>query len=170
MLSKLMLTLLVCMGMTGCETPPATSDTPAAPSVSDPSDTQPPEQPAEGESAADQTITLDINGTEIPVQWEENRAVEDLKTLLADGELTIQTQAYGGFEQVGSLPQSLTADNAQITTEPGDIVLYNGNSIVLFYGSNSWSYTKLGHMTDFDDAMDALLRADTVTVTLSLTE
>lgn len=170
MLSKLMLTLLVCMGMTGCDTPPATSDTPTAPSVSDPSDTQPPEQSTEGESAAVQTITLDINGTEIPVQWEENRAVEDLKTLLADGELTIQTQAYGGFEQVGSLPQSLTADNAQMTTEPGDIVLYNGSSIVLFYGSNNWSYTKLGHMTDFDDATDALLRADTVTVTLSLTE
>lgn len=168
MLSKLMLTLLVCMGMTGCDTPPTASDTTTAPSVSDPSEVQPPEQATEGESAADQTITLDINGTEIPVQWEENRAVEDLKALLADGELTIQTQAYGGFEQVGSLPQSLTADNAQITTEPGDIVLYNGNSIVLFYGSNSWSYTKLGHMTDFDEATDALLRADTVTITLSL--
>lgn len=168
MLSKLMLTLLVCMGMTGCDTPPTASDTTTAPSVSDPSEVQPPEQATEGESAADQTITLDINGTEIPVQWEENRAVEDLKALLADGELTIQAQAYGGFEQVGSLPQSLTADNAQITTEPGDIVLYNGNSIVLFYGSNSWSYTKLGHMTDFDEATDALLRADTVTITLSL--
>lgn len=170
MLSKLMLTLLVCIGMTGCDTPPAASDTPTTPSVSDPSEVQPPEQATEGESAAVQTITLDINGTEIPVQWEENRAVEDLKALLADGELTIQTQAYGGFEQVGSLPQSLTADNAQITTAPGDIVLYNGNSIVLFYGSNSWSYTKLGHMTDFDESTEALLRADTVTVTLSLTE
>lgn len=168
MLSKLMLTLLVCMGMTGCETPPAASDTPTAPSVSEPSDVQPPEEAAEGKGASDQTITLNINGTEIPVQWEENRAVEDLKALLADGELTIRTQAYGGFEQVGSLPQSLTADNFQITTEPGDIVLYNGNSIVFFYGSNTWSYTKLGHMTDFDETTEALLRADSVTITLSL--
>lgn len=168
MLSKLMLTLLVCMGMTGCETPPAASDTPTAPSVSEPSDVQPPEEAAEGEGTSNQTITLNINGTEIPVQWEENRAVEDLKALLADGELTIQTQAYGGFEQVGSLPQSLTADNSQITTEPGDIVLYNGNSIVFFYGSNTWSYTKLGHMTDFDETTEALLRADSVTITLSL--
>lgn len=168
MLSKLMLTLLVCMGMTGCGTPPTTSDTPATPSVSDPSEAQPPEETAEGESTADQTITLDINGTEIPVQWEENRAVEDLKALLADGELTIQTQAYGGFEQVGALPQTLTADDAQMTTEPGDIVLYNSNSIVFFYGANSWSYTKLGYMTNFDAAADALLRADSVTVTLSL--
>lgn len=168
MLSKLMLTLLVCMGMTGCETPPAASDTPTAPSVSEPSDVQPPEEAVEGEGASDQTITLNINGTEIPVQWEENRAVEDLKALLADGELTIQTQAYGGFEQVGSLPQSLTADNSQITTEPGDIVLYNGNSIVFFYGSNTWSYTKLGHMTDFDETTETLLRADSVTITLSL--
>lgn len=170
MLSKLMLTLLVCMGMTGCETPPATMDTPTAPSVSDPSDVQPPEETAEGESTSDQTIVLEVNGTEIPVQWEENRAVEDLKALLADGALTIQTTAYGGFEQVGALPQTLTSDNTQITTEPGDIVLYNGNSIVLFYGSNTWSYTKLGHMTDFDEALTELLSADTVTVTLSLTE
>lgn len=57
-----------------------------------------------------------------------------------------------------------------MTTEPGDIVLYNSNSIVLFYGSNTWSYTKLGHMTDFDAAADALLRADSITVTLSLTK
>ena len=170
MLSKLMLTLLVCMGMTGCETPLAATDTPTTPSVSDPSEVQPSEDTAEGESTSDQTIVLDVNGTEIPVQWEENRAVEDLKTLLADGALTIQTTAYGGFEQVGALPQSLTTDNAQITTEPGDIVLYGGNSIVLFYGSNTWSYTKLGHMTDFDEALIELLSADAVTVTLSLTE
>lgn len=170
MLSKLMLTLLVCMGMTGCETPPATTDTSTAPSVSDPSDVQPPEDAAEGESASHHTITFNINGTEIPVEWEENRAVEDLKALLSDRELTIQTTAYGGFEQVGALPQTLTTDNAQITTEPGDIVLYGGNSIVLFYGSNTWIYTKLGHMTDFDETLTELLSADNVTVTLSLTE
>ena len=87
---------------------------------------------------------------------------------MADGELTIQTQAYGGFEQVGALPQTLTADDAQMTTEPWDIVLYNSNSIVFFYVANSWSYTKLGYMTNFDAAADALLRADSVTVTLSL--
>ena len=170
MLSKLMLTLLVCMGMTGCETPPATTDTPTTPSVSDPSEVQPSEDTAEGESTSDQTIVLDVNGTEISVQWEENRAGEDLKALLADGALSIQTTAYGGFEQVGALPQTLTADNSQITTEPGDIVLYGGNSIVLFYGSNTWSYTKLGHMTDFDEDLTELLSADAVTVTLSLPE
>lgn len=170
MLSKLMLTLLVCMGMTGCETPPAATDTPTTPSVSNPSDVQPPEESAEGDGTSDQTILLEVNGTEISVQWEENRAVEDLKALLSDGELTIQTAAYGGFEQVGTLPQTLTIDNTQITTEPGDIVLYGGNSIVLFYGSNTWSYTKLGHMTDFDEALTELLSADTITVTLSLTE
>lgn len=168
MLSKLMLTLLVCMGITGCETPPATTDTPTEPSVSGPSDVQPPQ--AMEENSSDQTILLEVNGTEVAVQWEENRAIEDLKALLADGALTIQMTAYGGFEQVGALPQTLTSDNTQITTAPGDIVLYSGNSIVLFYGSNTWSYTKLGHMTEFDTALAELLRADTVTVTLSLTE
>ncbi|MDE6235987.1 MAG: hypothetical protein K2M56_09585, partial [Muribaculaceae bacterium] len=51
---------------------------------------------------------------------------------------------YGGFEKVGALPQSFPTSNTQITTMPGDIMLYQGNQMVIFYGSNSWSYTRLG--------------------------
>lgn len=53
---------------------------------------------------------------------------------------------YGGFEQVGSLPESIVSNDVQITTSPGDIALYSGNSIVIFFGTNSWAYTKLGHI------------------------
>ena len=55
---------------------------------------------------------------------------------------------YGGFEQVGSLGSDLPASDEQTTTEAGDIVLYSGNQIVVFYGSNTWAYTRLGHITD----------------------
>lgn len=58
--------------------------------------------------------------------------------------LTINTHQYGGFEQVGEIGQRIVSNNVQMTTEPGDIVLYNGNNIVVFFGNNSWSYTKLG--------------------------
>ena len=58
----------------------------------------------------------------------------------------MNTSAYGGFEQVGSLPQSFSRSDVQMTTQPGDIVLYSGNQLVIFFGSNSWSYTRLGHI------------------------
>ena len=70
--------------------------------------------------------------------------------------MTISMSDYGGFEKVGSLGKNLTADNSQITTVAGDIVLYNGNNIVMFYGSNSWSYTRLGKIDDLTGWASAL--------------
>ena len=70
--------------------------------------------------------------------------------------MTITLNDYGGFEKVGSLGKSLTTSNSQTTTAAGDIVLYNGNSIVMFYGSNSWSYTRLGKIDDLTGWTDAL--------------
>ena len=70
--------------------------------------------------------------------------------------MTITLDDYGGFEKVGSLGRSLTTSNSQTTTAAGDIVLYNGNNIVMFYGSNSWSYTRLGKIDDLTGWTDAL--------------
>ena len=72
--------------------------------------------------------------------------------------MTITKDDYGGFEKVGSLGRTLTASNSQTTTTAGDIVLYNGNNIVMFYGSNSWSYTRLGKIDDLTGWTDALGR------------
>ena len=74
---------------------------------------------------------------------------------------------YGGFEQVGSLGSTLPRDDKKITTEAGDIVLYSGNQIVVFYGSNSWAYTKLGKITDKTASeMKELLENGDITLTL----
>jgi len=76
---------------------------------------------------------------------------------------------YGGFEQVGPVGRNLPRDDRQITTVPGDIVLYSGNRIVVFYGSNSWSYTKLGHISDKSNAeLAKLLGNGDITLTLSM--
>ena len=76
---------------------------------------------------------------------------------------------YGGFEQVGSIGTSLPRNDVQTTTTAGDIVLYSGNQMVVFYGSNSWAYTKLGHITDQDTAeMTQLLGNGDVVITVSL--
>ena len=106
------------------------------------------EQKTEAAEAEDKTeMKMFINGTEVKVAWEDNESVDALKELAVKG-LEITMSMYGGFEQVGQIGQDLPANDEQITTEAGDIVLYSGDQMVVFYGSNSWDYTKLGHITD----------------------
>ena len=110
-------------------------------------------------------LSLTINGQNVSVQWEENESVEALKNLVKNNPLMIQMSMYGGFEQVGSLGTSLPRNDRQTTTVAGDIVLYSGNQIVVFYGSNSWAYTRLGHVTDKSAAeMTELLSKGNVTL------
>jgi hypothetical protein len=103
-----------------------------------------PEQEAEEMKKA---LTLSIDQRTVHVAWEDNAAVDALAKLAKNGPVTISMSKYGGFEQVGAIGSSLPRNDTQTTTEPGDIMLYSGNQIVVFYGSNSWSYTRLGKMT-----------------------
>ncbi|MBQ7371695.1 MAG: hypothetical protein IJW67_07420 [Blautia sp.] len=93
-------------------------------------------------------LILTIDGTEVGVTWEDNASVDAIKELAASGGLEINMSMYGGFEQVGSIGQSIPRNDEQTTTKAGDIVLYSGNQVVVFYGSNSWAYTRLGRITD----------------------
>lgn len=116
----------------------------------------------------DETMRMSIAGTDVTVAWEDNQAVSDLRTLVADAPLTVDLSMYGGFEQVGSLGTTLTADDVQTTTDAGDIVLYAGDQIVVFYGSNTWAYTRLGHITSQSaDGMADLLGNGDVSITIS---
>ncbi len=112
-------------------------------------------------------MVLTIDGTEVPVTWENNDSVKELAEL-ASGNLTIEMSMYGGFEQVGPIGQSITKDDAQTTTSAGDIVLYSGNQLVVFYGSNSWSYTRLGKINLSEEEMTKLLGDHDVTITISV--
>ena len=114
-----------------------------------------------------QMLKLRVGETTVAVEWEENESVEALKALCREEPLTISLSMYGGFEQVGPIGTSLPRSDKQTTTEAGDIVLYSGNQIVVFYGSNSWAYTRLGHISDQSAAdMTALLGQGDVTITL----
>lgn len=114
------------------------------------------------------TFYLTVEGVTFPATFADNQGAEALADLLTDGPLTLSLEDYGGFEKVGSLGQSLPTSNTHISTQSGDIMLYQGNQIVLFYGSNAWSYTRLGQVTDLTGWQEALGHGD-VTVTLSLT-
>lgn len=100
---------------------------------------------------------------------EDNDAVRELLEMMQAGPVTINMSDYSGFEKVGPLDRSLTTSNSQTTTTAGDIVLYNGNNIVMFYGSNSWSYTRIGKIDDLTDWAAALGSGD-ITATFTLAE
>lgn len=106
-----------------------------------------PEEPA----VQEEKLILSVNGKALEVSWEQNKTVAALIVYAQNENITVDTALYGGFEQVGSLPQGFLRDDVQMTTLPGDIVLYAGNQLVLFFGSNTWSYTMLGHIEGFSE-------------------
>ena len=120
--------------------------------------------------ASSQTkILLKVGGNTMTATLTDNEATRELTKLLEQGDITIRMSDHGGFEKVGALPQSFPTSNTQITTVPGDIMLYQGNQMVIFYGSNSWSYTRLGKI---DGATASNLRQflgnGNITLTISL--
>lgn len=120
-----------------------------------------------------QTINITIDGQTRSIILADNAATHELAAALQQGAITYQADDYGGFEKVGALGRSLPTSNQQITTQAGDVILYNGNNIVLFYGSNSWSYTRLGRIQyESLDELKAFLKAGqgNISVTLSLPE
>lgn len=113
------------------------------------------------------SLHLSIDNREVPVTWEANRSVAALQQLASGTDLTVRMSRYGGFEQVGPLGHRLVSDDVQTSTSYGDIVLYSGNQIVIFFGSNSWSYTRLGHVDLSEREMRELLDHDRVTAVIS---
>ena len=171
---SLILALLLITLCAGCgSTPSPAAGTPAKneePEKTDERDTEGSEPDDETEETnMEKVLRLYINDVEVAVDWEDNESVSVLRELVSPEPLTVQMSMYGGFEQVGPLGKSLPRNDSQTTTAAGDIVLYSGNQIVIFYGSNSWAYTRLGHITDRDDAgMAALLGNGNVTITISM--
>ena len=142
---------------------------------------EPPQQPASSVESESQTtdretmaeeisamnMMVQVGGSTFTATLEENTAVDALVEMMEQEPVTIQMSDYSGFEKVGPLGTSLPTSNQQTTTQAGDIVLYQGNQMVMFYGSNSWSYTRLGHIDDLTGWEEALGSGD-VTVTFSL--
>ena len=171
--------LLICFSSCGSENAMPTADTTlqeetsvkttASPAESKPEETQSETSKDTEEKPTMKTLIMKIDGKNVTVDWEENEAVAALAELVKDRPLTVQTSMYGGFEQVGSIGTSLPRNDEQITTQAGDIVLYSGNQLVVFYGSNSWAYTRLGRVADRDaEGMKALLGNGDVTITIGM--
>ena len=123
------------------------------------------------QSTMPEHIKISVGGKTIPIAIEDNNATKELVKALRKAPVSYEANDYGGFEKVGDLGYSLPASDTQITTGPGDVILYSGNQIVLFYGTNTWSYTRIGKMAYGTlDELKAFLKAGQgmITVTLSL--
>ena len=114
-------------------------------------------------------MNVQIGNVSFTAILEDNVATRELIEMLRQEAISIDMSDYSGFEKVGSLEKSLTTDNHQTTTSAGDIVLYNGNQIVMFYGSNSWSYTRIGRIEDLSGWEEAL-GSGSITAIFTLTQ
>lgn len=165
--SFILLIILFLISLTSCgnlnSTPTPTTDEPST-TITAPSDDN---QTTKEDETANMELTLKIDGIEVDVIWADNDSIKALKNLVKDG-LTINMSKYGGFEQVGSIGSTLPSVDTRITTNPGDIVLYSSNKIVIFYDSNTWSYTKLGHINLSKSELTDLLGDEDVVITLNL--
>ncbi|MDR1824897.1 MAG: hypothetical protein LBR27_06155 [Bifidobacteriaceae bacterium] len=113
-------------------------------------------------------LVLTVGETERPATLEDNSSAQALWDLLAQGPIEIAMEDYGSMEKVGQLPQTLPRNDHQFTTEPGDLVLYQGTAFVIYYAPNTWNFTKLGHIDGLTQAdLLAVLGDGGVTVTLS---
>lgn len=116
----------------------------------------------------DTGMKMYINDKEIPVTWENNPSVSALRSNLQAGDIVVSMSMYSNNEQVGPLDKSYPSNDVQTTTNNGDIVLYRSDQIVLFYGSNSWAYTRLGKMDLSENEVINLLSNGDVSIRLTL--
>ena len=117
----------------------------------------------------DNKLKISVNGTELTATLEDNSSAQALTELLKQSNITVDMSDYGNFEKVGNLPQSLPKNDEKITTVPGDIILYQGNKITIYYAENTWDFTKLGHINNItQEELKTLLGDGDVTVSLSI--
>ena len=122
-----------------------------------------------GDDSMDDSVKVKINDEVFDVKLENNSATQELIKELKKGNVTVNTSEYGGFEKVGDLGFSLPANDENVETYSGDIVLYQGDKVSLFYGSHSWSYTKLGKIDNVDsNKLKEVLGSGDVTLEFSL--
>lgn len=130
-----------------------------------------PDNRKENETMMVQKLYLTIGENKVSATLAANSSAQALVERLKKGNVTYSAHDYGGFEKVGDLGFELPTNDRQMTSQSGDIFLYVGSSLVIFYGSNSWSYTKIGTLDNMSqEEVKAFLLGGkgNVTITLSL--
>lgn len=157
---------LLCVLLSGCNrkpTPPASSKPTEGGTQSNKYDFTPLEP-------QEDSMYIIIGEHILKVTLADNSSAAALRELLKDGDITVDAHDYGNFEKVGSLETDLPTNDEQITTEPGDVILYQRNQITVYYDTNSWNFTRLGKVQNVTaDELKTILGEGNVTMVLSLT-
>lgn len=129
----------------------------------------PSDSPSPAPAPIAERITLTANGTPLDVELADTAASRALASALAAGDIALELDDFGGIEKVGPLPSALPHSDEQITAMPGDVMLYQGDKIVIFYGTNSYAYTRIGRVVGATrESMIAALGLGRVSATLSI--
>ncbi len=111
-------------------------------------------------------IKLDVNENTFTIQLENNSSSLAFLEKLKEEKIIVHAQDYGNFEKVGDLGFTLPTNDEKITTKPGDLILYQGNKITLYYDTNTWAFTKLGGIENVNpEKLKNILGKEDVTLT-----
>lgn len=166
-MTRIFYLLLAVLGLSACgagESPTCSTPPPSQSVVSQPESSQPQDNSS---SQEEPMLKITVGDQELLATFADNSSAEEFRELLSQGPVTISMEDYGGFEKVGPLGTTLTRNDTRITTQPGDVILYQGNQITIYYGTNTWNFTRLAKINDSTD-LQAKLGTGTVQVTFSL--
>jgi hypothetical protein len=154
-MKKILITMLTALFMTGCTSEEAKANT---------NETNNSDMPK---------LYITIGSITKTATLVSNSSTQALVAQLQQGDITYEARDYGSFEKVGALGYSFPENNEQITTEPGDLILYQGSALCIYYAQNSWDFTRIGKLDGMtQQQVKDFVKAGggSVTVTLSLSE
>lgn len=166
-MTRILYLLLAVLGLCGCGNGSSPADSAPPPSQSVISEQESSQSQDNSSSQEEPMLKITVGDQELLATFANNSSAEEFQDLLAQGPVTVSMDDYGGFEKVGSLGTTLTRNDTRITTQPGDVILYQGNQITIYYGTNTWNFTRLAKINDSTD-LQAKLGTGTVQVTFSL--
>lgn len=166
-MTRILYLLLAVLGLSACGNGLSPTDSAPPPSQSVISEQESSQSQDNSSSQEEPMLKITVGDQELLATFADNSSAEAFRDLLAQGPVTVSMDDYGGFEKVGSLGTTLTRNDTRITTQPGDVILYQGNQITIYYGTNTWNFTRLAKINDSTD-LQAKLGTGTVQVIFSL--
>ena len=134
--------IVILLLFAACSSDAASSVKPTQPEIQTPKSSA----NSSAQTEAPVKLKIHVNDTTFTATLEENSSAKAFAEFLAQGDMTLDMHDYGSFEKVADLPRSFPRNDKQIDTDAGDIILYQGNSITIYYDKNSWNFTRLARI------------------------